>query len=74
MKVFVAQYDCSMSPEGKVVAVSLTLEKVEALCQSYECALDHKPEDLKFLRLGHGRWEADGTSGVYRVHDWEVAP
>lgn len=74
MKIYVAQYDESMSPDGEVIAASSTLARCVRACQEHEDALeDVETERLHFQEEHHGRHTAGGGDGNYTITEWEVA-
>ena len=76
MKIFIVQYQDSMSPTGEIAAVSLTLSKVKQQAQEYEDGHQKDPEQLKWTQY-HGKdsvpYLADGFGGEYQISTWEVS-
>lgn len=75
MKIYVAQYNDSMSPTGIVIAVSPDLGKIKLSAQEYEASIEDEPERLSwtsFKTVRNGPWLAEGFSGEYMIGEWEV--
>lgn len=73
MKIYVVQYDSSMSPTGEIVAVATNPPRAARLAQDVERERNAEPEELLWEDESDTLKTASGFGGMYTMTEWEVS-
>lgn len=70
------QYDSGMSPDGRVIAVRLTLPGARSAARTYEREHNDEPEKMpnaEWEEVHDEQWAANGFDGLYTITEFKAS-